>query len=106
MRATSSILFLLVGLAAPALADDGDGVTQIKKSFEPNVAEVAAGTTLDFFNADDVTHSLIRVSPDGTQVDQGLQKPGETERITFPAPGAYSVICHIHPHMKIKVTVR
>jgi plastocyanin len=104
MRASIAVIVAVLAIAAPALAEDGD-ILQIKQTFDPAVADVAVGGVLHFVNADDVNHNLVLVAPDGTQTDRGLDKPGETTDFAFPAAGVYSVICHIHPRMKIKVTV-
>lgn len=96
---------VLVLIAAPALAEDSE-VLQIKQAFEPGALEVAAGTTVTFSSADDVNHNLKTVAPDGTTVDRGVEKPGESTQILFATAGVYSVICGIHPRMKMRVTVR
>jgi plastocyanin len=88
---------------APAHAADND-VLQIKQSFEPNTLDVAVGASVNFVNDDDVTHNLQTIAPDGAKTDHGLEKPGETTAISFPTAGVYSVICKIHPRMKMKVT--
>jgi plastocyanin len=104
MRLGLALAAAILATAAPALADDND-IMQIRQSFDPSSADIAVGTTLNFVNADDVNHNLILVNPDGSQVDNGLERPGETTAIAFKTVGGYSVICHIHPRMKIKINV-
>ena len=104
MRCGVVLILLALGFGA-ACADELE-VLQVKQSFDPRSIEVASGTPVTFTNADDVKHNLKMVAPDGTQTDFGVEKPGEHTIMTFPAAGDYSVICGIHPRMKLKVTVK
>ena len=99
-----AILCLVALLGAPARADDNQ-VLQIKQTFDPGAMDIAAGASVTFVNADDVNHNLQSVAPDGAKVDHGVEKPGETTVIAFQTAGVYSIICGIHPRMKMKVTV-
>lgn len=79
---------------------------QIRQSFVPTAISVKAGDVVSFLNADDVNHNLYSVSPSGVRVDFGLQKPGEMSKLTFDSAGLYTVMCNIHPKMKMKVTAQ
>jgi plastocyanin len=92
-------------IGLPAKADDAD-VLQIKQAFDPGAYETKVGAAVVFLNADDVNHNLQRVAPDGVKTDFGVEKPGESTKIVFESAGVYSIICAIHPRMKMKVTVR
>jgi plastocyanin len=92
--------------AEPADTVGGGDVTQIKQTFEPGRFETTAGAAVTFVNADDVNHNLQRVAPSGENKDYGVQKPGETTTISFPEAGLYTVMCSIHPRMKMKVLVK
>lgn len=81
-------------------------VLQIKQKFEPGQIEVKAGEQVNFVNADDVKHNLRTVMPDGSKVDHGISKPGETVSFGFESPGSFQVTCGIHPKMKLEVTVK
>jgi len=105
MRAATLMVAAVLAAAAPALADD-DQIMQIRQMFEPAAAETTAGTVVSYLNADDVNHNLVVVAPGGAETDLGIDKPGETTQISFPTAGVYSVVCHIHPRMKMKMTVR
>jgi len=104
MRLKVVCIGLIVLAAAPALAEDGE-IMQIRQTFDPPSAEYATGAVVNFVNADDVSHNLVVTDPKGAEVDFGVEKPGETTSIPFAVPGVYSVTCHIHPRMKMKVTV-
>ena len=99
-------LWFAMACAIPAALAEDLEVLQVKQNFDPRAIEVLAGIPVTFTNADDVKHNLKMVTPDGTQTDYGVEKPGEHTIITFPAAGDYSVICGIHPRMKLKVTVK
>lgn len=102
--AVGAVQLVCFGGAALALAEDTD-ILQIKQSFEPGSTSVAAGQTLNFVNSDDVNHNLQLVAPGGARTDFGVEKPGETTKITFGTPGDFVVVCGIHPRMKMKVQV-
>ena len=97
--------FALPAAVAADTATDDEEVLQIKQAFDPKAITVAAGVAVRFVNGDDVKHNLQAVAPDGSRTDYGVAPPGQTTPITFAAPGEYSVVCGIHPRMKLKVTV-
>lgn len=95
-------LMLLAGVAVAAETT----VTQSHTTFDVDSASIAAGDTLVFKNADDVTHNIQIVNADGDVDDKGLQKPGQEIKAPFSAKGDYKVRCAIHPKMKMTVTVK
>lgn len=105
MRLGFAIIGLILAAAAPAMADNDSDILQIKQAFDPDTAQAAVGAVLNFVNDDDVNHNLVVLAPDGVQTDYGVEKPGDTTKISFRIAGVYSVVCHIHPRMKMKVTV-
>ncbi len=105
MKTQFVLLTTLVISSAVVLAEDLE-VLQIKQKFEPGQIEVKAGEPVNFVNADDVKHNLRKVNPDGSKIDHGVQKPGETITFSFDTPGANQVVCGIHPKMKLEVMVK
>ena len=59
--------------------------------FDPNVIEVAAGSTVTWTNDDNFTHT---VHVDG-QEDHEVGR-GESVSITFDTPGRYHYVCTLH----------
>jgi plastocyanin len=76
-------------------------VVQRKLNFEPHVLPILAGTTVDFVNEDAVVHNVFLESdccPLDFDTDRGQQKAA-----TFGKPGAYAIVCRLHPEMSMHV---
>jgi plastocyanin len=43
---------------------------------------------------------------DGFAFDLDVQRPGESSRVRVKKRGAFDVLCHIHPKMKLRVRVQ
>jgi plastocyanin len=103
-------VFLLIlpffGLSGAALvaAADTPTVSQFNRQFSPSQLQVARGTTVHIVNDDNVTHHIYVDAP-GMQFDSGEQPVGKTVDVTFDRAGTYTVLCAIHPTMKLKVVV-
>jgi plastocyanin len=92
------------GLRAPARAKDYVKVAQNKKQFEPRLAIVSVGSTVDFPNYDRVFHNVFSVST-ARSFDLGLYRKGKSKAVRFDQPGLVQVYCNIHPHMAAYVMV-
>ncbi len=73
--------------------------------FSQSSVDIAAGDTLTFTNEDDVIHN-IGVRDGGDTQDLGLQKPKASVSHRFGQPGDFTIVCSIHPRMRLKVKVR
>ncbi len=81
-------------------------VTQANRKFQPGQIEVARGGTIRFVNDDgQLLHHVYSTSPD-FGFDSGEQEPGKAVEEWFPVPGTFTVLCGIHPKMRLVVTVR
>ena len=98
-------MVLVVGLGMAALNAAEIAVDQSGQQFSTRNLAVKVGDMLKFTNSDDVTHNISISSDDGDD-DLGLQKPGESISTKMTHAGDYSVYCHIHPKMKMKVQVQ
>ena len=100
---------LLIGLAVTALAQSAAAadvsVIQKDQAFSQPSITIQPGDTVMWGNADDVDHN-ITVKGGDVATDFGVQKPGHVIKRLFDATGAYRVICHIHPKMKMTVIVQ
>jgi plastocyanin len=69
------------------------------KEFTPFISVITTGGTATFRNGDsNLTHHVF--SPDIPNWDTGYLKKNETTATRqFDAPGAYSLLCNIHPEM-------
>ena len=89
-----------------AWAADIPTVTQANRKFQPPQIEVARGGTVRFVNDDgQLTHHIYTTSP-AFDFDSGEQEPGKIVEERFTVPGTYTVLCGIHPKMRLVVTVR
>jgi plastocyanin len=97
--------FLLLFLLLPASAIAADGahrVTQKGRAFRPLELTVARNEVVTFTNEDSFIHQIY---VDGL-FDSEEKAPGENLNETFPQAGTFPVRCHIHPTMRMTVTVK
>lgn len=73
-------------------------IAQKKKQFEPRVAIVSVGSTVDFPNYDRIFHNVFSLSKPKA-FDLGLYRRGKSESVRFSQPGLIQIYCNIHPHM-------
>jgi plastocyanin len=77
---------------------------QKDKMFSPHVLAVAAGTYVDFPNADPIFHNAFS-SYNGQLFDLGLYAPGSTKSVRFSREGIVRVFCNIHSSMSAVIVV-
>ena len=104
-------LVLSAVLASPliilsAYAAEEAVVRQKDKLFSREDLNLKQGDAIQFVNDDTVTHSISLKAPDGTSQSGTVQKPGESNRLTFDKSGDWRVLCLIHPKMKMSVHVQ
>lgn len=88
-----------------AWAADVAMVTQANRKFTPSQVEVARGGTVRFVNDDgQLLHHIYSTSPT-FDFDSGEQAPGKVIEERFNVPGTFTVLCGIHPKMRLVVTV-
>jgi plastocyanin len=80
-------------------------IVQSGRAFHPDQITINAGDTLHFTNQDEFIHQIY-VKSDTLNVDTDEKAPGETVDIAFPTRGTFEVHCHIHPKMRLVVTVK
>ncbi len=95
----------LVLLAGVAHAGEPVAVDQKNRSFSRSQVSVSAGDTIRFNNDDEFGHQVYEDSP-GFSFDTDETDPGGHVDVRFPKPGHYTVLCHIHPKMRMDVDVR
>ena len=72
-------------------------------SFGPGTLSVAAGTTVNWTNRDDIPHNVVSI--DGVFKSKVMDTDDKFS-YTFAKPGTFSYFCSIHPKMTGKVVVR
>lgn len=103
MSAAGSIM--LLGAWA-ATAADVVTVTQSNRKFQPGEIQISRGGAVRFVNDDgNLLHHAFSTSPNFS-FDSDEQGPGKTAEARFTAVGTFTVLCGIHPKMRLVVTVR
>lgn len=73
--------------------------------FLPGMLNIHEGETIRIVNDDgDLLHHAY-IESDTFNFDSGDQEPGSKTDITFPKAGTFTVLCGIHPKMKLVVNV-
>ena len=96
------VLGALAGVATVAAAEHM--ITQKGRAFSVESVAVKRGDTVLFVNDDTVSHNIMSLSQ-GNEFNLGAQAPGTATPVTFNELGDVSVICAIHPRMKMTVKV-
>jgi plastocyanin len=77
-------------------------------NFDPEELTVAAGTEVQFVNADSFGHTVTEGTDgqavDDPIVDEEIAQNG-TVSVTFEEAGTYDITCKIHPSMNMTITV-
>lgn len=95
-----------VGLTAVAHAGVQHRVSQKGRAFTPALLEVQHGDSIEFMNDDGELLHHAYLDNDRFSFDTGDQGPGSKTIVAFPTTGTFTVMCGIHPKMKLTVQVR
>ena len=91
--------------AAPALTATMATVMQKGRAFNIPALQVTRGDTVHFVNDDTFLHQIYIDAPSfGFESDE--QEPGQTVDLRFTQQGTFTVLCHIHPKMTLRVDAR
>jgi len=102
---TSKLLSLVIisGLSTGAFAAT-EIIHQQGRVFSAESITVKKGDPLTFLNDDSVPHNIMSASK-GNEFNLGSQGPGNSTDVVFKEAGDVTVICAIHPRMKMTVKV-
>jgi plastocyanin len=103
MRLVYAAVVVIITLAADRALAETVTVGIENFTFTPAEAIVAAGTTVNFTNNDDIPHLVV--ASDGTFRSKALDT-GDSYSFTFAKAGEYGYFCALHPHMVGKVVVK
>lgn len=93
-------------LAGAAIGAAPHVISQKNREFKPGDIVIQRGETLQFVNDDgDLLHHIYSNSS-AFKFDSGDQQPGSKYDVTFNVVGDYTVLCAIHPKMKLQVHVK
>jgi len=93
--------------ASPSIAATTT-IVQAGQAFSETDITVKAGDHVKFANQDDVNHNILvqEGDDDDDAKDMGVQAPGASVDVAFDKAGKFKIRCHIHPSMKLNVTVQ
>ena len=80
-------------------------VSQKGRAFRPGELDVKQGETVEIVNDDGDLRHHAYIDSSAFSFDSGDQEPGAKADIVFSVPGTFTVLCGIHPKMKLVVTV-
>jgi plastocyanin len=94
--------------AGPSAAATTTTVVQAGQAFSETDITVKAGDHVKFANQDDVNHNILvqEGDDDDNARDMGVQPPGASVDVVFDKAGKFKIRCHIHPSMKLSVSVQ
>lgn len=109
-RAGTALLLAALACSGTALALTGDAapirITQKGRAFAPGSIAMTSGQAIEIVNDDgELVHHAYLESPDFS-FDTGEQAPGSRTVVVFPRAGKFTVMCGIHPKMKLHVFVK
>lgn len=105
VAAAAIALSLLGGLAWADLGPGRFQVSQRGRAFQPGELIIKRGDIVQIVNDDgDLLHHAY-VESDVFNFDSGDQEPGGKVDVAFTVAGNFTVLCGIHPKMKLLVHV-
>lgn len=81
-------------------------ISQKGKRFGPGDVALHVGEHITVVNDDDNFVHQAYIDHEAFAFDSGDIEPGDRAVITFPTEGEFTVLCGIHPKMKLAVHVR
>jgi len=100
-----AMTMLLGGAGWAAVSASPHQVSQKGRAFQPGELTIRRGETVQIVNDDaDLLHHAYAES-ERFSFDSGDQEPGSKTDVVFPVSGTFSVLCGIHPKMKLIVHV-
>jgi plastocyanin len=97
----------LAAVDSPAVAWAASiAISQHNLRFSQSTISIHQGDTVSFSNDDNVSHNIsVRGGADDDTDDLGVQKPRDVVSYKFTDKRVYSVVCSIHPSMRLRVVV-
>jgi len=100
---TIALVVAFAGGSIAAFAAE-HSIMQKGKTFSESNVTLKKGDSLLFVNDDTIHHNILSTTP-GSEFNLGSQAPGASTPVTFNKAGEITVLCAIHPRMKLAVTV-
>jgi plastocyanin len=100
---TVAVLIAFAGGCAAALAAERS-IMQKGRVFSESAVSIKKGDSLTFVNDDNIAHNILSTTA-GNEFNLGSQAPGTSTPVNFKTAGEVTVLCAIHPRMKLVVNV-
>ena len=95
---------MLAGNAGSPPSPETITIEQRESRFEPDLAVIPVGSTVQFPNGDPIFHNVFSLS--GAQpFDLGFYPKGQSKSVKFDRAGVVQVYCHIHANMYAAIVV-
>jgi plastocyanin len=102
----AALLPFIAGAGWAAATSRSYVISQLGQMFKPAELTIRRGETVQILNDDgDLLHHVYLES-NQFKFDSGDQSPGSRTNIVFPTTGSFTVLCAIHPKMKLIVHVK
>lgn len=95
---------MLVGNAPAPAAPETIRIEQRNSRFEPDLAVIPVGSTVEFPNSDPIFHNVFSLSA-AQPFDLGFFARGQSRSVKFEHAGVVQVYCHIHANMYAAIVV-
>ena len=106
LRIVPAVAAAVLGLGLATAWAATFAVSQKDRVFQPGAVSLNRGDTLRIVNDDGelLHHAYVRTPQ--FSFDTGEQEPGSKTDVAFPVAGTFTVLCAIHPKMRLVVTVK
>ena len=96
------VAFVVAAISFPASAETVHVLIK-DYMFTPMTVTIAAGSTVQWTNMDDIPHSVVMTDKSFRSAALDTQ---ESFSHTFDKPGTYEYFCGLHPKMVAKIIVK
>jgi plastocyanin len=105
----ASVVYIeaIAGKTFPAPAEHSI-IDQKGLLFQPHLAAVPVGATVEFLNSDKVAHNIFWPAISGNKKlshNMGTWPSGQKREFKFDTPGVVPLLCNVHPEMSAYIVV-
>ena len=104
MKPMTIVLLLAFGSGSDVAFAAERSIGQKGKVFSESAITIKKGDVVVFVNDDTVSHNVMTTST-AADFNIGSQAPGVSTPVTFEKSGEYTILCAMHPRMKMIVKV-
>jgi len=98
------VIVMVEGGNAPSKQPETITINQRNTSFDPDLAVIPVGSTVEFPNWDPIFHNVFSLSG-AKSFDLGFYPQGQSRTVKFTHSGVVQVYCHIHSNMYAAIVV-